>query len=93
MFNYKRIIDDETESFFTKNTKQQISKIVLNTNNINENNIFYVCQNNNEIYNPEINYMIKKIENKNLIQMIIENNINENDFQYYTHITVGFLKF
>ena len=91
IFNYKQNITNKTELFFTKNITNQVSKIIINTNSETENNIFYIGQynkqNNSIIKNITYkNYTINKLEGKNLIQMILENNINKNNFQYYTII-------
>lgn len=87
MFNYNKIINDKTESFFKNTIQNQICKIILQSNK-KENNIFYIAKNKNSKNNLTKNenlksYMIEELKGKNIIQMILENNIHNNNFKNY----------
>ncbi|MAZ01142.1 MAG: hypothetical protein CMP58_02995, partial [Flavobacteriales bacterium] len=91
MFSYNKIIKEEDEVFFNNNIGNQIAKIILNNNHNNKENIFYIAKNKNNTSDlnqkeKQKSYTIEEIKNKNIVQMILENSINKNNFKYYTNI-------
>ena len=91
MFSYNKTIQEEDEVFFNNNTGNQIAKIILNNNHNNKENTFYIAKNKNNTSDlnqkeKQKSYTIDELKNKNIVQMILENNINSNNFKYYTNI-------
>ena len=87
MFSYNKIINHETESFFNNTIQNQICKVILQSNQ-KEDNIFYIGRNkglkNKFTENENLtSYIIEELKGGNIIQMILENNIYNNDFKNY----------
>ena len=91
MFSYNKVIQEEDEVFFNNNIGNQIAKIILNNSHNNKENIFYIAKNKNNTSDlnqkeKQKSYTINELKNKNIVQMILENSINKNNFKYYTNI-------